>query len=136
PLLNATLPDWMLLHFQTAASAGWGSPQVLPPSYLDLLNRNEVSLTNCTEPRKELLAEITRAETSQMLLTQVQQQELQLDASQEFPLEQAPGLLLNPGNNEKNANFSPNLAQANANVRNFTQQPQQPQLWQLRQLEY
>src|SRR5262245_50911449 len=29
PLLNAELPDWMVLHFQTTAAGPWRSPQVL-----------------------------------------------------------------------------------------------------------
>ncbi len=28
PLLNAELPDWMLLHFSTTAEAGWWSPEL------------------------------------------------------------------------------------------------------------
>ena len=30
PLLDADLPDWMLLHFQTSEESGWESPQVFP----------------------------------------------------------------------------------------------------------
>src|SRR5712692_3983597 len=29
PLLDAELPDWILLHFQTGEDSGWESPQVL-----------------------------------------------------------------------------------------------------------
>jgi signal transduction histidine kinase len=121
PLVNATLPDWMLLHFQTAPSAGWGSPQVLPAGYLKLFQRNDISLTNVTSSRKELLAEITYPETSKTLLNQVQQQELQLDASFDVPLpiDQQAGLILAQGN-EKNPTFPQNsMQQANANVKNF-----------------
>src|SRR5438093_183702 len=29
PLINAEMPDWMLLHFSISPNAGWWSPQVL-----------------------------------------------------------------------------------------------------------
>jgi hypothetical protein len=37
PLLNADLPEWMLLHFQVDKESSWASPQVLSPTLLDRL---------------------------------------------------------------------------------------------------
>ena len=72
PLLNADLPPWMLLHFQTD-KAGWGSPQVLSPT-LDLCLRGKaikLALTNVTVPRKQLLAELSRELPASVLLAHV-----------------------------------------------------------------
>jgi signal transduction histidine kinase len=58
PLLDAELPDWMLLHFQTTADGQWRSPQVLPPSVRARLQQPHLrlSLTNVTAERADLLA--------------------------------------------------------------------------------
>jgi signal transduction histidine kinase len=73
PLLNAELPEWMLLHFQTGANSGWKSPQVLSPD-LDRLLRNarvHVPLSNVTARRKDLLAELARDLPAAALLDHV-----------------------------------------------------------------
>ncbi len=58
PLLDAALPDWMLLHFQSAADGRWRSPEVLSPA-LDARLRQphlHLNLGNVTPRRAELLA--------------------------------------------------------------------------------
>lgn len=57
PLLATDLPDWMLLHFQLDADAGWTSPQVLPNELVESL-RNSVGLANVTAERGQLLNEL------------------------------------------------------------------------------
>jgi signal transduction histidine kinase len=132
PLVNAALPDWMLLHFQTAPSAGWGSPQVLPAGSRPLFENNYISLSNVTAQRKQLLAEITHPETSKTLLTQIQQQELQLDASVDvpLPLDQQAGLIL-AQQQDKNNNLAQLPMSPNANWKNNEQQVQNFQGTQL-----
>ena len=57
PLLAADLPDWMPLHFQLDADAGWTSPQVLPNELAESL-RNSVGLANVTAERGQLLTDL------------------------------------------------------------------------------
>jgi signal transduction histidine kinase len=62
PLLNAELPAWMLLHFQTDADSGWESPQVLSPTLTNPLATKaiQVPLTNVTPQRRQLLQALAR----------------------------------------------------------------------------
>lgn len=55
PLLDATLPPWMKLHFQVDPDAGWQSPQVPPADVAEQL-RNFVPTPNVTAERQKLLA--------------------------------------------------------------------------------
>jgi signal transduction histidine kinase len=74
PLLSAELPDWMLLHFQLDAS-GWRSPQVLSPTLATHLHNAalDVSFTNATPERNQLLAEL-RANTSVQAVAELLQE--------------------------------------------------------------
>jgi signal transduction histidine kinase len=60
PLLNADLPDWMLLHFQADEETGWGSPQVLSLALrARFQNANLERLPkNATDDRARLLREL------------------------------------------------------------------------------
>jgi signal transduction histidine kinase len=62
PLLNAELPEWMLLHFQADDLAGWASPQVLSATLRDHLSSPNIGvpLDNVTPARKELLVRLAR----------------------------------------------------------------------------
>jgi signal transduction histidine kinase len=80
PLLSSDLPDWMLLHFQTSAESGWGSPQVLSRTYQRKLNQNGITFANVTNERVQILDELASSATCQTLLGQVKSQELLLDA--------------------------------------------------------
>src|SRR5439155_3287728 len=62
PLLNADLPDWMLLHFQVDRESGWRSPQVLSPDLVQRLQQTKApaSLANVTPGRRQLLSELGR----------------------------------------------------------------------------
>lgn len=61
PLLNAGLPDWMLLHFQTTAERNWRSPQVLSPELERLrLPAAHLDLGNVTPARAALLDELKK----------------------------------------------------------------------------
>lgn len=61
PLLQADLPPWMLLHFQTDAR-GWESPQVLSTTLQRWLTASpgQPLLTNVTPARRQLLADLAR----------------------------------------------------------------------------
>ena len=91
PLVNAELPDWMLLHFQTDAEQGWASPQVLSDKLQHILKipkekpladdvaalhqRVLIDLACCKEPNSLLdqvtqhCAPIQKAETTVSLVT-------------------------------------------------------------------
>jgi signal transduction histidine kinase len=60
PLLAATLPDWMKLHFQLDPTRGWESPQVLDAALVDRLRQAwpELTLRNCDDHRMQALAEL------------------------------------------------------------------------------
>jgi signal transduction histidine kinase len=77
PLLNCDVPDWMLLHFQTAEST-WGSPQVPSKSNTRQLVRNGISVTNATPQRAHLLAELSDPALAQKLVGCVQNEDLRL----------------------------------------------------------
>jgi signal transduction histidine kinase len=78
PLLNAALPEWMLLHFQTTVEAGWGSPQVPPEDQIKQLVYNRIPLANVTRDRRKLLRELTEFTSITALLEQLQREELKL----------------------------------------------------------
>lgn len=60
PLLAADIPDWMRLHFQVDADAGWGSPQVLAEETAAALRGDwpNLSLRNATPERASFLDSI------------------------------------------------------------------------------
>ncbi len=84
PLLSADLPDWMLLHFQTAPESGWGSPQVLVQTQKKQMASNSIALSNVTATRYALLTDLSSAATSHALLERVRRQELQLTVVNEI----------------------------------------------------
>ncbi len=61
PLLDAELPDWMLLHFQADNSSGWGSPQVPHALLIDRLKKGRASseFRNVTPERARLLKDLS-----------------------------------------------------------------------------
>jgi signal transduction histidine kinase len=70
PLLGANLPDWVLLHFQVDAAAGWASPQVPAPSLFGRLNNDRFRCPsdNVTPARKACLTELAEAFPAPVLL--------------------------------------------------------------------
>jgi signal transduction histidine kinase len=62
PLLNADLPDWMLLHFQLDAASGWESPQAPSVNLAHVLQNPPIQtlLANVTPERTALLDELKR----------------------------------------------------------------------------
>jgi signal transduction histidine kinase len=62
PLLNDDLPDWMSLHFQADADAGWGSPQVLSAVLKGRLQTYAcgVDWANLVEERKDRLERLKK----------------------------------------------------------------------------
>jgi signal transduction histidine kinase len=74
PLLEADLPEWMLLHFQVTTDPGWASPQVLSPVLLQHLQAVQppLSLVNVTPERVRLLEELSRRADCSALLAAVQ----------------------------------------------------------------
>ena len=69
PLLNAELPPWMLLHFQTD-SRGWESPQVLSAGLRKWLGRasGKNGPVNATPQRERLLGDLVEALPPETLL--------------------------------------------------------------------
>lgn len=76
PLLNAELPDWMLLHFQVDADGVWRSPQVFSDALAARLQKTTIPLvlTNRTPQRKLLLEELGREFQAQSLIALVGKQ--------------------------------------------------------------
>jgi hypothetical protein len=62
PLLAATLPDWMKLHFRLDPEQGWESPQVLELAAIDQVRGvwPEMPLRNSTPDRLVLLNDLKR----------------------------------------------------------------------------
>jgi signal transduction histidine kinase len=75
PLLNADLPDWMLLHFQTDNESGWGSPQVPFAGLIERLKKGRVPVAfrNVTPGRADLLREIANQLPVAKLLAALEQ---------------------------------------------------------------
>jgi signal transduction histidine kinase len=79
PLLNADMPDWMLLHFQTTVEAGWGSPQVPPDDQVKQLVKNRIQLGNVTRDRRKLLRDVATNTSNELLLEQVVKEQEKLN---------------------------------------------------------
>src|SRR5262245_60789110 len=75
PLLTADMPDWMPLHFQCTAEAGWGSPQVPPDDQVRELVKNRIQLTNVTRDRRKLLKEVASNTSNTFLIERVQREQ-------------------------------------------------------------
>ncbi len=58
PLLDAKLPDWMLLHFQAGVGVGWRSPQVPCEDLITHLRDAQVDTPNVTPKRRDLLTDL------------------------------------------------------------------------------
>jgi signal transduction histidine kinase len=60
PLLAATLPDWMKLHFQLDPEKGWESPQVLDPAVAERVRLAwpELPLRNLGGEREQALTKV------------------------------------------------------------------------------
>lgn len=60
PLLDAPLPDWMLLHFQVDPESGWTSPQVMAANEVSFCRQNwpELKLRNVTSEKATMLGEL------------------------------------------------------------------------------
>jgi signal transduction histidine kinase len=76
PLVNAELPEWMVLHFQTDARAGWDSPQVLSQKLSQVFKKGDVSLDNVTPGRDRLRLELAGCCTPQTMCTWVERHSL------------------------------------------------------------
>lgn len=76
PLLNAELPDWMLLHFQVDKESGWHSPQVLSPALAERLRqvKDSVSFANVDPRRRELLDKLSQELEGDGLVAVLRQQ--------------------------------------------------------------
>jgi signal transduction histidine kinase len=111
PLLNADLPEWMLLHFQSSAEAGWGSPQVLPDRLVRQLGKDRIALANVTARRRLALAELARAAGPRALLGRVQQEEARLSAALPHRAAEGRELLLTQAQDDESGK-NKDLAQA------------------------
>lgn len=74
PLLDAELPEWIRLHFQTSEESGWESPQLLSPSLTQRLYRCNLKLppADGNQKRAGLLADLGRQFPHRSLLAMVQ----------------------------------------------------------------
>ena len=82
PQLNAELPSWMLLHFQTDAR-GWESPQVLSSGLRRWLGRatGKTQPLNATPKRTRLLAELGKSLPVETLLSHARRNTRPADVS-------------------------------------------------------
>jgi signal transduction histidine kinase len=80
PLLGEELPDWMLLHFQTAADSCWSSPQVLSANLARRLRESELHApeTNVTPDRRRRCDELARNLPPATLLAAVERTGVQV----------------------------------------------------------
>ncbi len=93
PLLNADLPPWMLLHFQTGENVEWGSPQVPFPALARKLKQQPpIPCQNVTPARAALLQEFVFNLPGKRLLEALHQRD-------QTPTAQDTTLVLVPGNN-------------------------------------
>lgn len=69
PLLNAELPEWMLLHFQATGKGDWRSPQVLRPEVQARLQSPglHLELLNVTPERAKLLGQMNDFSASTLI---------------------------------------------------------------------
>jgi signal transduction histidine kinase len=69
PLLNAEMPSWIALHFQTSADGKWQSPQVLNDNLAAKFQQAQIrlDLSNVTPQRAQLLAALQQYPVSAML---------------------------------------------------------------------
>lgn len=69
PLLNADMPSWIALHFQTTADGKWQSPQVLSESLAARFQQAPIRLDLCnvTPQRAELLAALKQYSAGELL---------------------------------------------------------------------
>jgi signal transduction histidine kinase len=79
PLLNADMPEWMLLHFQTTLETGWGSPQVPPDDQVKQLVLNRIQLGNVTRDRRKLLRDVATNTSNELLIERVQKEQEKLN---------------------------------------------------------
>ncbi len=87
PLINAELPEWMLLHFSIAPKLGAWSPQVLS----DALQKRLKNVTEIAPPSAEkckYLAEIQRELQPEKVLAAVRELEKQVAARIQLPNDQ------------------------------------------------
>lgn len=71
PLLNAELPDWVLLHFQTDGDFGWSSPQVISPALAERLGKAPIDVPADSARRAIVLRDLSQSVTPPVLLAQV-----------------------------------------------------------------
>ena len=76
PLVTDELPDWMLLHFQVEATAGWKSPQVFSDALAEHMQHSvpALMLANRTPERRHLLGTLSRQLPAKELVGFVQAQ--------------------------------------------------------------
>jgi signal transduction histidine kinase len=97
PLLNAELPNWMVLHFQTDATAvGWDSPQVLSQKLNRILDKAQVPLDNVTPSRDRLRLDLAGSCSPSIMATWVQQHSQPTSTEMALLPATNPGLA-NPG---------------------------------------
>jgi signal transduction histidine kinase len=105
PLLDAPLPDWMVLHFQYSpdnkCNDNWQSPEVLPEKIVEKLRKPPFSLplSNVTSERADLFKDMLEHSPPD-LLAQVQSRSI-LPAENDVGMEMTKD---NPGNSVPNFN--------------------------------
>lgn len=113
PLLNADLPDWILLHFQADGSqdpkSAWMSPQVLDNRLKELLQKStpNCAVDNVTGARQQELSKLSLNLTPRMVLGLVQENEVKAEttlvpADNNDPLYGSNSGSTNPTSNSQN----------------------------------
>ncbi len=91
PLLQADLPDWILLHFQVD-STGWSSPEApTPTTRRQLINLRHAGLvTDPASSREQLLEQLRRRFSPALVLTDVRKSGPRWNAEQMALLQHGP----------------------------------------------
>ncbi len=107
PLLDAPLPDWMLLHFQVDSEAGWTSPQVMSPTLAMQCRQNwpGLNLRNVNHDKAALLDNLKAKFPAQ-----------QVTEGFAFRERSSPENVLESGLHLENYNPAPELLQAYPNL--------------------
>src|SRR5216683_799247 len=106
PLLDAELPVWILLHFQTSEDSGWESPQVLSSTLTQRLYRCptlKLPPPDANQRRATLLADLGRQFPHQSLVAKLQPAAQPDSRTNTLVIPQSPW------------NYNPSLNQAQAN---------------------
>ena len=100
PLMTASLPDWMLLHFQVDPVKGWTSPQVIPESLQKILRKQpiELALDNVDDVHCQRLDELRTAYPPRTFLASLRSRGIDYETVNKQVQQSVLDLNINPAN--------------------------------------